>query len=427
MGIQQTNSPTDPVSPDIVMKANQDLQACKQSMNTATLCCRNPGGCNAAGGGAAVSSALQTLSQLTAAGSAIAVGASAGNTNQLKNVCTVLSYVGFGSAVANVGAAGICTSTQGSCQDKCGAIKTTYQPYLTCQTGSCGGTYTNQLNNIIIEASSASGACDGLGNNVSMELQQGVAGGLGGQYAALCANIAAASSGFNNLDRLPVFNTDCRLPANANNPICLNCSTAAGASNPLCRGAGGSSSGATGVSSIAASNFGTGSGNSNVANNPGFDGNGQAPVTPTITPNNLGNSGVQQGTPGGSLLGASAGGQGFGIPDKPAQRAAGYNTDVMQGVSGGGGYTVSPGPPVAATAGFSGYGTALDKKDSNAKGFDLRQYLPGGAKDPKRNLAGLGAPHPEMGNRFDDIFKRVNDRVQVLCRLDRLMDCNKKK
>jgi hypothetical protein len=365
---------------------------------------------------------------LASAGSAIAIDASAGNINQLKNVCNVLSYVGYGSAAANVGAAGICTSTQGSCTDACGGMRAKYQPYLTnCNSpsGICGGNNSVNLNNILIQASAYVGTCQGLGNNISAELGQGVAGGIGGSYASLCANIAAADA--NAYPAYPNFNVNCSNPANYSNPMCLNCSTAAGASNPLCRGTAGSSSGATGVSSVAATNFGTGTGNSNVANNPGFDGNGQMPVTPSVAPNPFVNSGVQQGTPGGSLLGQSGSGQGFGIPDKAAKAAGGYNTDVLQGVSGGGGYTVSQGPPVAATAGFSGYGPGTDKKDSNAKAFDLRQYLPGGAKDPKRNIAGIGSPHPEMGNRYDDIFKRVNDRVKVLCKLDRLMDCNKKK
>ncbi|MCB0412015.1 MAG: hypothetical protein KDD22_05780, partial [Bdellovibrionales bacterium] len=61
------------------------------------------------------------------------------------------------------------------------------------------------------------------------------------------------------------------------------------------------------------------------------------------------------------------------------------------------------------------------------KKFDLKQFLPGGKQDPNRQLAGLGSlPTPDIGPSHADIWTRLSNRVQEICKLNRLYDCGKK-
>lgn len=409
-----------------LQEARQQVQLCRDAAKRARECCNNPAACTV-GGGKEVGEAISALSALTAVGGAALVGSTGGDAGKLQKACSILQAIGYGSAAVNGGAATVCYTAKSSCNDECDEISKKYQEMVDNCTPEMGCTSAtkSELQSQIRTGEANSRSCDALNGQISKSLAQGVVGGLGGQYAGLCAELSKASTGLPKFDTQPVFTTDCNNPANASNPACLNCSIAANQSNPLCRKPGGTLGDGASVAVSSPGNFGVGTANANVDGNAGYDGPGQRAITPEIKPAAASAKEVANNS-GGAMLGGGGGGNpGFGIPDRPQGGGrGGYNTDIMQGVGGGGGYTVSS-VPTAAGSGFSGYGSAAPNNANKA--FDLRQYLPGGAKDPKRKIAGLGVAVPEMGSRFDDIFKRVNDRVNVLCRLERLMDCGKKR
>lgn len=77
-------------------------------------------------------------------------------------------------------------------------------------------------------------------------------------------------------------------------------------------------------------------------------------------------------------------------------------------------------------SGFSGYKSASASDNSGFMGMDLKKYLPGQEKDPNRRPAGLGSISAEIGPKYGDIFKRISDRMQTVCRFNRLLDCETK-
>ena len=116
----------------------------------------------------------------------------------------------------------------------------------------------------------------------------------------------------------------------------------------------------------------------------------------------------------------------FGNGNANPVAAAGYSTDVLKGERSGGGYSSMGGSlKPTNTGGFSGYGAGNSTADDGYTGLDLKQYLPGGAKDPTRKLAAAADPHPDIGSKYTDIFKRISDRFKIVCSMNRLRDCPK--
>lgn len=412
--------------PSLKTQADQELQACREQVARTKRCCTNPVACMTTGG---VQDAFNLLSGLATAGGAVLIGTAGNDPKKMQQACSIMQAVGYGSGATNAGLAAVCYTEISSCEDKCDAVKNKYKNMMSdvCPGGSTTCAIRSHLSMVSSDASSGSYSCQSMNGQVQRMATQAVAGGLSGAFGGLCANLSNANTGFPNLDKQPIFTTDCNNPLNASNPACLNCSLAANKSNPLCKPTGSKGLGdGSGVAMTGAPNFGMGSANqNNVGANAGFDGNGQKAAIGGGQFKAASAGGVPNG--GGQMLGSggSGGANSFGLPDKQQGRGPGYNTDVLQGTGGGGGYTVSS-VPTAASGGFGGYGQQqIDNR--TGKPFDLKQYLPGGAKDPKRAIAGLGGIRPEFGNKFDDIFKRINDRYTVLCRLGRMLECQNKK
>ena len=405
------------------VQAEQELAACREQQARTRRCCTNPVACMTSGG---VSEAYNTLSALATVGGAVMIGSAGGDNKKLQQACSIMQAVGYGSGATNAGLAAVCYTEISACEDKCDAVKTKYKGMMNdvCPGGSSSCAIRSQLGSISSEASSASSSCQAMNSQVQTMATQAIAGGLSGSFGGLCANLSTANTGFPNLDKVPVLDVDCTKAAYASNPACLNCNLAANRTNPLCNrnGVTGLGDGA-GVSLAGNPNFGMGSASqNNVAANAGFDGNGQKNQAGGGVAKASAATAVPNG--GGQMLGGSSNGNSsFGSPDRSQNRAGGYNTDVLQGTGGGGGYSVSGVPTAGGAGGFAGYGSNQDNK---RKEFDLRQYLPGGAKDPKRGIAGLSGLRPEFGSKFDDIFQRVHARYTVLCKLDRMFDCKAK-
>ncbi|MGE4132720.1 MAG: hypothetical protein AB7F86_13840 [Bdellovibrionales bacterium] len=156
--------------------------------------------------------------------------------------------------------------------------------------------------------------------------------------------------------------------------------------------------------------------------NPGYNGNGEdvkpAPP-PTVTPIQNGGGGIP-GQEGGAP--ASVGNPNQAGYTGPSKSQA----DVLHGTtSGGGGYSALNASLSGLTnggggGGFSGYGTA----STGHEGMDLKQFLPGGAQDPNRKVAGAINPSAmQIQPQSVNIWNRISERIRSRCSQGLLRDC----
>jgi hypothetical protein len=165
-------------------------------------------------------------------------------------------------------------------------------------------------------------------------------------------------------------------------------------------------------------------GNSN-ASQSGYMGNGE--VNPNIA--KIKGSGGQQGTvanntggqipgQGGDSAGAKLGGGRGGSPGAP-----GYTTDVLNGFKGASALNTAGGSTEAKEeeGGFTGYGNGRTPAEETV---DLRQYLPGGRRDPGAKLGGGFRPlSAQIHGPHVNVWQRITMRFLEKCRLGQLIDC----
>lgn len=135
----------------------------------------------------------------------------------------------------------------------------------------------------------------------------------------------------------------------------------------------------------------------------------------TVTPVANGGGGFVGGGGGGAQMGAQGGGGG-GVAGRS-------NTDIMRGERGGGGggmAALNSGMQLQSGSGggFGGYG-----KGAAGQQMDLSQFLPGGAKDPTRRIAGQNAESVQINSREVNIWNRISERFRARCVAGRLKDC----
>jgi hypothetical protein len=246
--------------------------------------------------------------------------------------------------------------------------------------------------------------------------------------AQTCANSTNAMSQFcqanpgNIMCSTASSNVNCSDPAVASsNTVCI-CSS--NPRDPRCSAAGLASAG---VNSAAA---GVGSAGSNAANNAALA--KLAAGSPDLTLSG-GDSGF--GIPSGAMGGA--GGPGAGGPRGAGRNINGggeaphtagnkhpaggggnnsLNTKVNGGYyggGGGGGGSFGSGSSGSGAGGPQGYGGGLPPGSQMQGKVDLRQFLPGGKRDPARGLAGISGPDGITGPN-SDLWQKVNTRYQAV-------------
>lgn len=135
--------------------------------------------------------------------------------------------------------------------------------------------------------------------------------------------------------------------------------------------------------------------------------------------------GSKVNSPGGGGSGGGLGGGGGSSPfgQNDGQGGTGdeaLDKDILGGQGGGGG-----GVPVGGgSGGYEGGGGAAGSRNGNGSGkdspgFDLRAFLPGGKKDPKRGLASAGYADQSITaanglTNFEKVTKRMNQKQPEL-------------
>jgi hypothetical protein len=162
----------------------------------------------------------------------------------------------------------------------------------------------------------------------------------------------------------------------------------------------------------------------NAATQEGYYGNG--PLNPAIAAIKgaagqqrtvANNTGGQIPGSGGDSQGAKLNNGRGGSPGSP-----GYTTDVLQGFQGGGGGGTGGGSTETKDdgEGFKGYG---GRNVASEPQLDLRQYLPGGSRDPGVKLGGFRPFSVEINGPHVNVWSRITLRMLEKCRLGQLIDC----
>jgi hypothetical protein len=231
--------------------------------------------------------------------------------------------------------------------------------------------------------------------------------------------------GFDEFNPDNVFNNDCSDPTNASNPMCQDiCSRPGAENNPICR----SNSSQTSISSNTGETADYGGegqsapgmldmGDGDLEQQAQFSSLGQDPSQANGVPNGGG------GMPGGGGDGSFGGGDGAGGGSGP-----GYDTDILNGTSRGGGYTSSMSYG-GGGGGFKGYGQGGNRRPTSAKGesFDLKKFLPGAKMNGVGAHKGSGThrgPASGIGGKHQDIFKMISNAYRRLCLTGQLYDCS---
>jgi hypothetical protein len=401
----------------------QDLATqCMQRASRANQCCNGPLECLTNG-----SDVSGTVNEVVGFGGQMAMqilGAQAGDNAGVAKLCEFLKTASNISAGMNAAGAGTCLAGKTGC---IGACEAGLDKINQCAGGSCGLSEV-QLDEHRGTFQRGIGMCQGLNEHVAQQAMQSVTAAQGAQFANDCAVAAEQqieSTGADDLvetDRL-----DCTKAENQDSPYCMECTDPSAANNPFCQnpyaqnGPGGAGLAQDG--SVGAAAFGADDG-ANAAVDPGMEGieqNYYGNATEGVARSN----GVGGGGGGGGVGGGGAGGASLGGDGRRGGRGGGHNANVLKGVSGGGGYSSRPSVArvgVSSQGGFAGYGKRA-KKPKN--GLDLKQFLPGGKKDPrKRKLAGLAnADGPVIGRKEENIFHKMAKKYQQMCKLKRMWDC----
>jgi hypothetical protein len=317
------------------------------------------------------------------------------------------------------------------------AVSVCYNAYTSC-TKSCenlANSYSGQPAQIMRDAANT---CKGFQSKVVQLGNQGFNAQTSGGSGNICSNVSqAAPQSMGGAPQAPQSNTNPAAMGNQNDPYgcqanpssagCQQCSS--NPNSPACQALAYEKQ-ATGQAS-----FGAGEQSVDKAKGSGFDipDENAGPVGLNSDPEGFQPQGVKNGTiannAGGGIPGegggspASLGGgrRGGGSPGSP-----GYTTDVLQGFNGAGGYSAAVGDAGADSGGggFGGYGGGrVPATDQN--GIDLRRFLPGGDRDPKRRgIAGLDLNAAQINGKFVNIWNRISDRMQEKCRLGELIGCD---
>ena len=68
-------------------------------------------------------------------------------------------------------------------------------------------------------------------------------------------------------------------------------------------------------------------------------------------------------------------------------------------------------------------GSGYNYGGMQADGLDLREFLPGGSKDPTRKVAGGSATNFQIQSRDVNIWARISERIKSRCSQGLLRDC----
>jgi hypothetical protein len=323
-----------------------------------------------------------------------------------------MQQLGEASARLNSRLSGVCIGGQQSCISTCGALISKYQNLSINCEGCANQSVYDQAIGELMSQKQICGSLDGRVRALANQAAQG-AGSAG--YADACAQRGSAGG-------LPALGSS---------------GTGGGSSADMLPDRVAAANGSTGFAANADANSGAAfhDGRSGAAGrDPGFNVGSMAvsnampaiPPTPATAPNA---AGVIANNTGGAMPGSDAnGGARLGSKGTKVSGSAGsvVNVDIMQGERSGGfsASTGGSGLEFDDGAGSANRGRAKDSDQSSGiAGLDLKQFLPGGSRDPNRNLAALGGVRSQINGKGEDIFQLISNKMVEKCKLGVLWRC----
>lgn len=403
-------------TPQASSEASSDISLCESSYSMASRCCGNPGSC-AGELSAADQQRYAALSNLS--------NNPPSSSSGLTDYCNQMQSLGGTGSTVNSGLAGICNSKQMSCSMVCSELANKYLTLMSnCNGCESQGIYQNTYSQL----SSRNSSCNALASRVGQISSQAANSTSSGAYGGVCNNVTSAAPTSTAGSGLPTTTAGanvsdpygcqsnpnsaaCRsCESNPNGPACVSTKTASGTAQ--------FEAGAAPSNKKTKADFNIPSLDESFTGVPASDNKAPAVKVATVA-NNTGG-----GIPGG------AGGPPAkldGPRGNPSAGSPGYTTDVLGGMQGGGGYS-SPvdnqfggGPRDPANAGYGGR-AAGEENSGGLLGVDLRQFLPGGSRDPQRRLAGIGS-RSEINAKEEDIWRRISSKMEEKCKLGVLIGC----
>ena len=418
-----------PPSYSSISAMESEIKACQAQVSESIDCCNNPLSC-VSGSDKKTSSDLQTMQLL---GGTLSGAVSAGKSRT--EICKIYKNVSYAMAAANTAVAGICGKKKSQCNDVCGGVKEEIKNLISqCQASgnkaSCGG----ELKRMNASLNSQINKCNSLSDQIILSGLEATNNVGAGQAAAMCEE--ASKGDYANAMKEPTLtpleglNTDCNNPFNASNPICrFDCKRPGAQNDPLCQNFY-TNSPTDQKEKIDFENKRNGEGST--ATDVGLrleDEGGGDLFHQNIKPQSSNTLAVgSRGGGGPSLGGGTTGGSGGPGQSGKANRSksTGYDTNILKGARNQSGYSRNYRSARNSNRNRIGYGSRRRAKISQEK-LDLKQFLPGGTKAPKRGLASILSPQQrEIAPRHTEIWKRISDRYQEYCRMGVLEGCSGK-
>lgn len=416
VNVEDVRGATGAASGDLQRRFDESMKACSNEKQQAELCCNDPMKCSSGMN----PEAQQQLMQLTAMGAAGAMSMmnskdSGLSAEGIAGLCGMLSALGSAGSGVNSGAAQVCEDTKNACSQACDSAANEWRSLKTqCEGGGCPD--LEFLNSAVQQFDDQLSGCSQLSANVDAMQSQGKESGGAGDMGQFCSQIAGMLPASAEEQKAEDLVIDCNSPAQATNPLCIDCKL--DPENKACGNVVTSKESALGyaeASALSESDFNTGM---------GIDGLNQEPVFGQFEPQ-ANQSGTVSGQ-GGGIPGGGNNGGGFGSDAQTASAGGGgYNTNILNGERGGGGYSgAGGGSDVDSSGGFSGYGNRYATDETLPyEGMDLKKFLPGGALDPSRRLAGALVNAGQINDKSANIFERISSRMKAVCKTKRLKDC----
>ena len=350
-----------------------------------------------------------------------------GDSGGLQAYCQEMASAGNSNSSINGSLGATCTTSQVSCSSTCASLAQKYSSLIdACTDCESYSIYTSTYQSL----SSAQSSCDGLASRCDTLTRQGLQAGSSayGDYcnqnsAAMPTNMSganamgAANGAFGGAGGA---NGDC--PPNATRAECQARAQQAEAASAATQSRGETSF--QSASASGAQKFALPAVDTSLADASPVGGQGPPGAAPEVKPI-PNNSGGGVGGAGGS----SSASLGSASPSSVARAGGGSgfaSTDIDHGLSSGG-YSAPAGTaqPSLIERGLASLRRSRGSESDGSgffTGLDLKQYLPGGSRDPSRRLAGAGF-RSEINAKEEDIWRRISNKMIEKCRLGVLWQC----
>ncbi len=376
-------------------EADEDLETCKKEENLAIRCCQNPMSCSSQLSAADRGSLNQVNGLLSGQGP-----------GQLgtQEYCRQLSLLSSSGSSINSGFSAICISNQTQCTSTCGNLITKYERLLDrCDSCDSESVYESVLQRLTAGRNS----CSRLRANADKLGSNGVAMANPSAYAQYCQSTASAFPQGANYPpgSVPSTNDSYGCALNPQSPECR-------AIEPK------DSKGELSFSN-------------EPSKDPAFNLSGVDPAMSKISQDSeakpsqvVSVKSIPNG--GGGSFGGGGSSQNAQLDDMGGKLGPGHNTDIEQGFRSGSGYSYGGAggslEPQSSGRGYSATGSDFGSNTPVEVGVDLRNYLPGGKRDPARRLAG-NSVRAEINSKEQDIWQKISNKLTERCRLGRLWRC----